>query len=112
MLSETKYRNPFIGSAAIWLLLKVDCYVLDIGFCFFILVTFASMYIHCSDKELIVFEKIAQAAAKLDLPCYLIGGFVRDKIIGRKTKDIDIVCIGDGIALAEEVAKHLNQNRK
>jgi putative nucleotidyltransferase with HDIG domain len=64
------------------------------------------MYISCSDKELLIFNKIAQSAEKLNVPCYLIGGFVRDKIIGRNTKDIDIVCIGDGIALAEEVAKH------
>ena len=49
-------------------------------------------------------EKIAFAARKLGMPTYVIGGFVRDKIIGRKTKDIDIVCLGDGIQLAEEVA--------
>ena len=49
-------------------------------------------------------EKIAFAARKLGMPTYVVGGFVRDKIIGRKTKDIDIVCLGDGIQLAEEVA--------
>ena len=66
---------------------------------------FANMDILCSDTELQIFEKIAAAAAGLNVPCYLIGGFVRDKIIGRPTKDIDIVCLGDGIALAEAVAK-------
>jgi len=40
----------------------------------------------------------------MQVPCYVIGGFVRDKIIDRKTKDIDIVCVGDGIELAEQVA--------
>ena len=63
------------------------------------------MYIHCTDKELFIFNKIAKAAATLNAPCYLIGGFVRDSIIGRNTKDIDIVCIGDGIALARMVAE-------
>lgn len=64
------------------------------------------MDIVCSIKERETFDKIAAAAAKLNVECYLIGGFVRDKIIGRQTKDIDIVCIGDGIQLAEEVATH------
>jgi poly(A) polymerase len=62
------------------------------------------MQIVCTDKELKIFEKIAAAAAQLQVPCYLIGGFVRDKIIGRPTKDADIVCMGDGIALAHAVA--------
>ncbi|KAA5537529.1 HD domain-containing protein [Taibaiella lutea] len=51
-----------------------------------------------------LFRKIASAAEKLEVPAYAIGGFVRDKILSRKTKDIDIVCVGDGIALAHEVA--------
>src|ERR1700743_1665554 len=63
------------------------------------------MDIKCTPKELFVFEKIAQAAASLSVPCYLIGGFVRDKLIGRRTKDADIVCVGDGIALAHKVAE-------
>lgn len=62
------------------------------------------MQIDCTDKEMAVFRKIAGAAAELQLPCYLVGGFVRDKIIGRATKDADIVCLGDGIELAHRVA--------
>lgn len=63
------------------------------------------MDIQCTDKELFVFRKISHVAAELNLPCYLIGGFVRDKIIGRPTKDADIVCLGDGIVLAHKVAE-------
>ncbi len=55
-----------------------------------------------------IFKKISHVAAELNLPCYLIGGFVRDKIIGRPTKDADIVCLGDGIALAHKVAERFN----
>jgi len=62
------------------------------------------MEIQCTDKELAILEKIAGAADALAVPCYLIGGFVRDKIIGRPTKDADIVCMGDGIELAHKVA--------
>jgi len=65
------------------------------------------MDINCTEKELFVFDKIARAAATLDAPAYLIGGFVRDKLIGRPTKDADIVCVGDGIALAHKVAESL-----
>jgi poly(A) polymerase len=66
------------------------------------------MQINCSDKELSILNKIAHAAQKLNMPCYLIGGFVRDKIIGRKTKDMDIVCVGDAIELAHEVVKEFH----
>lgn len=57
-----------------------------------------------SDKERFIFETIARASADLGMPAFLIGGFVRDKIIGRQSKDADIVCLGDGILLAQKVA--------
>lgn len=62
------------------------------------------MDIQCSEWELDLFKKIGAAADKLKMPCFLIGGFVRDKLINRATKDADIVCVGDGIQLAQEVA--------
>lgn len=66
------------------------------------------MDIRCTDKELFVFNKIAHAAADLDIEAWIIGGFVRDKLIGRNTKDADIVCVGDGIELANRVADRFN----
>src|SRR5215471_484480 len=66
------------------------------------------MYIKCSDSELFILNKVTEAAEELGLETYLIGGFVRDKILGRPTKDADIVCVGDGIALAKAVAKRFN----
>jgi poly(A) polymerase len=67
-----------------------------------------SMDIHCTDRELFIFRKIGAAAKNLQLPCYVIGGFVRDKCLGRPSKDADIVCVGDGIALAHEVASRFH----
>ncbi len=62
------------------------------------------MDIVCSQQELKLFEHVSEAATKMDVRSYLVGGFVRDKILGRPTKDVDIVCTGDGIALAHAVA--------
>ena len=66
------------------------------------------MIIQCSEAELYILKKISTAAEKLGFDSYVIGGFVRDKILGRPTKDIDVVCVGNGIALAEETAKQFN----
>lgn len=63
------------------------------------------MEIQCSERELFLFRKIGHAAGELQMPAYLVGGFVRDKLIGRLTKDADIVCVGDGILLAHKVAE-------
>ena len=63
------------------------------------------MEISCSDKELGILKKVRAAAASLNLPCYLVGGFVRDKLLGRPTKDADFVCVGDALQLATAVSK-------
>ncbi|MGX5853265.1 CCA tRNA nucleotidyltransferase [Dyadobacter jiangsuensis] len=54
-----------------------------------------------------VLEKVAGAAKELGVEAYIIGGFVRDLILKRNSKDIDIVSIGSGIELAEMVASRL-----
>lgn len=59
-----------------------------------------------------IFELIAKAATELNIDVYVIGGFVRDIILNRPCKDIDIVAIGSGIDLAEKVAKLIGQNTK
>ncbi|WP_460759299.1 CCA tRNA nucleotidyltransferase [Niabella terrae] len=59
-------------------------------------------------QEAQVIAVVAAAAADLRLETYLVGGFVRDKLLNRATKDIDIVCEGDGIELAQAVAQRLH----
>ncbi len=50
-----------------------------------------------------VFELISQAADEAGLETYVVGGFVRDAIMGKACKDIDIVTIGSGIELAKKL---------
>ena len=60
-----------------------------------------------------IFEVISQASEELNIDSYVIGGFVRDLILGRDfKKDIDIVAIGSGIELAQKVAKLLPNKPK
>lgn len=66
------------------------------------------MDINCTDKELVILKKIANAAGVLGIESYVIGGFVRDKLLGRDTKDIDVVCVGDGIILAHKAAEQFS----
>ncbi len=58
-----------------------------------------------------VFAIIEKAADQLGIEAYVIGGYVRDTILGRPCKDIDIVTVGRGIDLALHVAARLG-NRK
>jgi poly(A) polymerase len=59
----------------------------------------------CSNNP--VFEVIAGVMQSNSLEAYLIGGYVRDLLLGRPCKDLDITVIGDGITAAELVAKEL-----
>ena len=57
--------------------------------------------------ERTIFELIRMTGKQLGFPTYVVGGYVRDRLLGRESKDIDIVCVGNGIELAEEVASRL-----
>ncbi|HEC42896.1 MAG TPA: HD domain-containing protein [Bacteroides sp.] len=57
-----------------------------------------------------IFKLIAEIAEQENNPTFVIGGFVRDCILGRETHDIDIVVQGSGIDLARTFAKHLGKN--
>lgn len=55
-----------------------------------------------------VFQTMSEVADRLGLETYVVGGYVRDLLMRRPCKDIDFVCVGSGIALAEAAAKALN----
>jgi poly(A) polymerase len=59
-----------------------------------------------------VFEILTEAADALQLETYVIGGYVRDILLRRPSKDIDVVCVGSGIALAQEVANRLGKKAR
>lgn len=62
-----------------------------------------------SDK---IFRQLSLTADELSLPCYLIGGYVRDLFLERHSKDIDVVVVGSGIAMAEQFARLLGKGAR
>ena len=51
-----------------------------------------------------VFVMAGEIAAKEKLPCYLVGGYVRDKLLNRETTDVDIMVEGDAISYAKKLS--------
>ena len=62
------------------------------------------------DKK--IFKLISETADEMGLECYLIGGYVRDFFLFRPSKDIDVVAVGRGIALAKAVAEKLGKKSR
>lgn len=56
-----------------------------------------------------LYHTIGEAADSIGRPCYAVGGCVRDMFLARHSKDIDFVTVGNGIELAEAVARHLGR---
>lgn len=55
-------------------------------------------------------KDIGRIADKLNYPCYVVGGFVRDLILERDNDDIDIVVVGKGKVIAQEVQKYYQKH--
>ena len=70
------------------------------------------MQVQLEQQEKVIIGKVAEAAKHLSLPAFVVGGFVRDKLLGRPCKDIDIVCLGDAIALANKVSELFHPHPK
>jgi len=59
-----------------------------------------------------IFEVVKECAKRVGLESYVVGGYVRDLILNRPSKDIDFVCVGSGIKLAQEVHSYLGSKAK
>src|SRR5689334_24850593 len=60
-----------------------------------------------SSLEHPVFKTVGQVADASNLQVFVVGGYVRDILLKRPSKDIDFVCVGSGIELAQQVAAAL-----
>lgn len=60
--------------------------------------------------KLDIFRTVGGVADGMGRECYVVGGYVRDLIIGRHSKDIDFVTVGSGIELAQHVAEAMGPN--
>ena len=56
-----------------------------------------------------LFHQISEAADRLGVECYVVGGYVRDIFLERPSNDIDVVVVGSGIAVAEELKRMLGR---
>lgn len=59
------------------------------------------------DKE--IFHQVGAAADRLGVECYVVGGYVRDLFLERTSNDIDVVTVGSGIELAQELKRVLGR---
>lgn len=58
-----------------------------------------------------VFRLLRDTADDLWMPCYVVGGYVRDLFLQRPTNDIDVVVVGSGVAMAEAFARRVGKGR-
>ncbi|MCB9032696.1 MAG: HD domain-containing protein [Chitinophagales bacterium] len=70
------------------------------------------MKIELNEQEQSILNIIATVANEQNIEAFAVGGFVRDKLLNRPCKDIDIVCVGSGIELAKGVAQAISPKQK
>jgi poly(A) polymerase len=56
-----------------------------------------------------IFRTISDTVSEMNVTCYVIGGYVRDLLLNRQSKDIDVVVVGSGIDLARAVGKKIGK---
>ncbi len=56
-----------------------------------------------------IFHQISASADELGVECYVVGGYVRDLFLQRPSKDIDVVVVGSGIAMAQALGRRLGR---
>ena len=56
-----------------------------------------------------IFHQIGEAADRLGVECYVVGGYVRDIFLERPSNDIDVVVVGSGISVAQELKRMLGR---
>ncbi|WP_307757796.1 HD domain-containing protein [uncultured Mediterranea sp.] len=78
--------------------MQTDCMVLELT---------ADELKHRFDDK--IFKQISETADELGLECYVVGGYVRDIFLQRPSKDIDVVVVGSGIAMAEALGRRLGK---
>ena len=60
-----------------------------------------------NNPHLNILKTAGKLAERIDIPAYVVGGYVRDIILGKSSNDIDIMVEGDGISFAKQLAGEL-----
>ena len=70
------------------------------------------MILNLTAQEKSLFKLVADEASRINQEVYVVGGFVRDRLLERFSKDIDFVTVGDGPALATNVVSALGKEAR
>jgi poly(A) polymerase len=66
------------------------------------------LIIFVPEEAVHLLEKLSEFLRQRDIDCYLVGGFVRDGLMGRSNNDIDLAVAGDALKISSEVARNFD----